>query len=143
LDGQPLSGSNLTALCFVIPALSVRAIFFIIVTLVCTLGATSDSLAGKWVGRSPDPIGRTEDIELRFIPSDSGFSGVLHTADRDITLMHVRLQGRNLTFDATRELRGHNILYHYDGSLSGDSINFTVQNDDGSSFFSFTVHHEQ
>ena len=95
------------------------------------------------MGRSPDPIGRTEEVELRFTAADSGFAGVLHTADRDITLTKILLQGRNLTFDATRELRGRNILYHYDGTLSGDSLNFTVQNDDGSSFFTFTVHREQ
>jgi hypothetical protein len=95
------------------------------------------------VGRSPDPIGRTEEIELRFTASDSGFTGVLHTADRDIPLAKIRLQGRNLTFDATRELRGRNMVYHYDGTLSGESLSFTVQNDDGSSFFSFTVHREQ
>jgi len=92
------------------------------------------------VGRSPDPIGRSEAVELRFTGPESG---VLHTADRDIALRKVRLQGRNLTFDATRELRGRNIVYHYDGTLAGDSLDFTVQNDDGSSFFRFTVHREQ
>jgi len=95
------------------------------------------------VGRSPDPIGRTEDVELRFTASDSGLAGVLHTADGDIALVKIRLQGRALTFDATRVLRGRNILYHYDGTLSGESLDFTVQNDDGSSFFRFTVHREQ
>jgi hypothetical protein len=92
------------------------------------------------VGRSPDPIGRSEEVELRFT---GGETGVLHTADRDIALVKVRLQGRSLTFDATRELRGRNVVYHYDGTLSGDSLDFTVQNDDGSSFFRFTVHREQ
>ena len=108
--------------------------------LFCAVGATSDPLAGRWVGRSPDPIGRSEAVELRFTGPESG---VLHTADRDIALRKVRLQGRNLTFDATRELRGRNIVYHYDGTLAGDSLDFTVQNDDGSSFFRFTVHREQ
>ena len=124
----------------VIPALSVRAIFFTLVTLICAHGATSEPLAGRWVGRSPDPIGRSEEVELRFT---GGETGVLHTADRDIALVKVRLQGRSLTFDATRELRGRNVVYHYDGTLSGDSLDFTVQNDDGSSFFRFTVHREQ
>lgn len=95
------------------------------------------------MGRSPDPIGRTEEIELRFTASDSGLAGVMHAGDLDISLTKVLLQGRNLTFDATRELRGRNIVYHYDGVLSGDSLDFTVQNDDGSSFFRFRVHREQ
>jgi hypothetical protein len=95
------------------------------------------------VGRSPDPIGRSEEVELRFTAAESGFTGVLHTPDRDIALTKIRLQGRVLTFDATRELRGRNVVYHYDGTLAGDSLDFTVQNDDGSSFFRFTVHREQ
>jgi hypothetical protein len=95
------------------------------------------------MGRSPDPIGRTEEVELRFTAGGSGFEGVLHTPDQEITLEKIHLQGRSLTFDATRELRGHRILYHYDGTLSGDSLSFTVQNDDGSSFFRFTVRREQ
>jgi hypothetical protein len=122
--------------------LSIRAFFLIFVTLVFSFAAAPDSLDGKWVGRSPDPIGHTEDVELRFAASGSELTGVLHTPDRDIALAKVRLQGRNLTFDAPRVLRGHTIVYHYDGTLSGDSLNFTVQNDDGSSFFSFTVHRE-
>lgn len=107
----------------------------------CALAVASDPLAGKWVGQSPNPIGKTEDVELSFT-ADPGLTGVLHTADRDIKLTNVRLQGRNLTFDATRDLRGHNVLYHYDGTLSGDTLDFTVQNDDGSSFFRFTVRRE-
>jgi hypothetical protein len=88
-------------------------------------------------------MGRTEVIELRFTVGDTGLAGVLHTADREIALDKVRLQGRTLTFDATRELRGRNILYHFDGVLSGDTLDFTVQNDDGSSFIRFTVHRAQ
>lgn len=68
--------------------------------------------------------------------------GVLHTPDADLTLEKVRLQGRSLTFDVTREFRRRSTVYHYDGTLSGDSLSFTVQNDDGSSFFRFTVHRE-
>ncbi len=110
------------------------------VALVWALGATPDPLAGKWVGRSPDPIGKTEDVELTFTAAESGFAGNLHTPDRDLPLEKVRLQGRTLTFDVTRPLRGRNEVYHYDGTLAGDSLDFTVQNDDGSSFFRFTVH---
>jgi hypothetical protein len=129
---------------FVLRALFIRAIFLTVVTLLSAAGSPSDSpLAGRWAGRSPDPIGRTEEIELRFTASDSGLTGVLHTATRDIALDKLRLQGRSLTFDATRELRGHNVLYHYDGTLSGDTIDFTVQNDDGSSFFRFSAHRVQ
>jgi hypothetical protein len=125
---------------FVIRTLSFRAVFFTFAMLAA--GATSDPLSGKWVGHSPDPIGRTETVELRFAAAESGFTGVLHTDDRDIILAKVRLQGRSVTFDAPRPLRGRIILYHYDGLLSGDSIEFTVQNDDGSSFFRFVVHRD-
>ena len=127
---------------FVIWALSVRAIFLVIVTVVCAFAAASDPLAGRWVGKSPNPIGKTEDVELSFTVGDPDLSGVLHTPDRDIKLTNIHLQGRSLTFDATRELRGHHMVYHYDGTLSGDTLDFTVQNDDGSSFFRFTVHRE-
>ena len=129
----------------VLRALFIRAILLlVVVALVCGLGAASDPpVAGRWTGRSPDPVGRTEEVELRFSAGDGGITGILHTADRDIPLAKVRLQGRSLTFDATRELRGRNILYHYDGTLSGDTIDFTVQNDDGSSFFRFTAHRAQ
>ena len=85
-------------------------------------------------------MGRTEEIELRFTTGDNGLTGVLHTPDADIPLAKVVLQGRSLTFDAVRELRGRKILYHYDGALSGESLDFTVQNDDGSSFIRFTAH---
>jgi hypothetical protein len=92
------------------------------------------------MGRSPDLIGRTEEVELRFAPADGGLSGILHTADGEITLEKVRLQGRSLTFDASRGRRGKPEIFHYDGTLAGDTIDFTVQNSDGSSFFRFTVH---
>jgi hypothetical protein len=118
-----------------------RAIILTFVTLLCATGSPSDSpIAGRWTARAPDPIGRTEEIELRFSVADTGLTGVLHTPDHEVTLAKVRLQGRTLTFDATRELRGRNVLYHYDGTLSGDNLDFTVQNDDGSSFFRFTAH---
>lgn len=80
---------------------------------------------------------------MRLTVVDSELTGVLRTPDQEIPLAKVRLQGRTLTFDATRELRGHHILYHYDGTVSGDTIDFTVQNDDGSSFLRFTVHRAQ
>ena len=119
----------------------IRAIFLTFVTLVWAAGTPADSpVAGRWAARSPDPIGRTEEIELRFTADAGGLTGVLHLADRDIALAKVRLQGRNLTFDATRDLRGRGVLYHYDGTLAGDTLDFTVQNDDGSSFFRFTAH---
>lgn len=79
-------------------------------------------------------------MELHFTVGDTGLTGVLHTPDHDIALVNVHLQGRDLTFDATRELRGRRMVYHYDGTLSGDTLDFTVQNDDGSSFFRFTAH---
>ncbi len=82
-------------------------------------------------------------MELRLSVVDSELTGVLHTPDKDLPLAKVRLQGRSLTFDTTRDLRGHNVLYHYDGALSGETIDFTVQNEDGSSFFRFTVHRTQ
>ena len=85
-------------------------------------------------------MGRSEDIELHFAAGDNGLTGVLHLPDREIPLAKIKLQGRNLTFDAVRELRGRNILYHFDGTLSGDTLDFTVQNDDGSSFIRFTAH---
>lgn len=85
-------------------------------------------------------MGKNEDVELTFTSSDLGLAGKLHTPDREIPLEKVRLQGRTLTFDATRPLRGHSIVYHYDGTLAGDTLDFTVQNDDGSSFFRFVVH---
>ena len=109
------------------------------------MAVAANPVEGKWAGRAPDPIGRTEDIELRFSVSDSGgdtsLTGILHMPDRDIALTKVRLQGRVLTFDATRDLRGHPVLYHYDGTLAGDTLDFTVQNDDGSCFFRFSAHH--
>jgi len=112
--------------------------------LLCLLGATPETpVAGRWTGRSPDPVGRTEDVELRITVTDAGLAGVLHTTDTDITLTKIQFQGRSLTFDASRPLRGRNILYHYDGTLAGDVIDFTVQNDDGSSFFRFTAHRAQ
>jgi hypothetical protein len=121
--------------------LFIRAVFLTLVTLLCAVAAPDDSpVAGRWAGRSPNPIGRTEDVEIRIVASGDGLSGVLHTPERDIALDKVQLQGRRFTFDATRELRGRNILYHYDGAVSVDSIEFTVQNDDGSSFFRFVVH---
>jgi hypothetical protein len=129
---------------FVLRALLIRATIFLLVTLLCAVGAPAENpVAGRWTGRSPDPVGRSEDIELRFSVDDAGLTGVLHVADRDIPLTKIRLQGRNLTFDASRELRGHNILYHYDGTLSGETLDFTVQNDDGSSFFRFVARHAQ
>ena len=128
----------------VLRALSIRALFLIFVTLLCLLGATPETpVAGRWTGRSPDPVGRTEDVELRITVTDAGLAGVLHTTDTDITLTKIQFQGRSLTFDASRPLRGRNILYHYDGTLAGDAIDFTVQNDDGSSFFRFTAHRAQ
>jgi hypothetical protein len=125
----------------VLRALLPRAIFFTIVISLCAFASPPDNpILGRWAAHSPDPIGRTEEIELRFVAGDSGLNGVLHTPDHDIALDNVRSQGRTLTFDATRELRGHKVLYHYDGTVSGDTIDFTVQNDDGSSFFRFTAH---
>lgn len=128
----------------VLRALLARAFFLTLVTLICVRGAPPDNpVIGRWVGRSPDPIGRTEEVELHFAAGNSGLTGVLHTTDHEIPLQKLHFQGRTMTFDATRELRGHNIVYHYDGTLSGDTLDFTVQNDDGSSFFRFTAHRAQ
>jgi len=124
--------------------LFIRAVFLILVTLFSAAGAPSDSpIAGRWLARSPDPVGRTESIELRFTPSDAGYTGVLQIPDSEIPLVKIVLQGNRLTFDATRELRNRKVLYHYDGTLAGDSIDFTVQNEDGSSFFRFAAHRAQ
>src|SRR3954465_8186046 len=87
----------------VLRALSIRAIFLIFVTLLRAVGATPETpVAGRWTGRSPDPVGRTEDVELRITLTDAGLAGVLHTTDTDITLTKIQFQGRNLTFDAAR-----------------------------------------
>lgn len=119
----------------------VRAIFLASVTLVCALATPTDNpVAGRWTGHAPDPIGRTESVELILTAIDTGLTGVIHTAEGDIPLANIRLQGRSLTFNGTREKRGHSVVFHYDGTLSNDTIEFTVQNDDGSSFFRFTVH---
>jgi len=121
-------------------ALPFRAIFLSLLAIACLAGPPAGNpVAGRWTGRSPDPIGRTEDIELRFTIVNSGLAGILHTADGEIALAKVRFEGRELTFDATRELRGRNVVYHYDGTLARDTLDFTVQNDDGSSFFRFTA----
>ena len=140
------SSRNLIRRSSVLRALFNRAVFLTFVTLIWALasildGATPDNpVAGQWTARSPDPMGRTEDIKLHFSTADNGLTGVLLTPDREIPLAKIKLQGRNLTFDAVRELRGRNILYHFDGTLSGDTLDFTVQNDDGSSFIRFTAH---
>jgi len=129
---------------FVRRALLIRVLLFLSIAPISAWGAPSDNaVAGRWEGRSPDPIGRTEQVELRFTTADSGLTGVLHVADRDIALENVRLEGRNLLFDATRQTGGRRIAYHYEGSLSGDTLDFTAQNSDGSSFFRFTVHRVQ
>ena len=121
--------------------MQIRAIFFVLAACLCALaGPPANSLAGRWSASSPDPIGRTEHIELVFIATDAGFTGVLHTPDGEIKLAHIHLQGPTLTFDASRELRGRSVLYHYEGTLSGDTLDFTVQNEDGSALFRFTAH---
>ncbi len=121
-----------------------RASLFILVALCCLVAAPADNpVAGRWAGRSPNPIGRTEDVELRITATDTGLAGVLHTADVDLPLDKLQLQGRRFTFDATRELRGRKFVYHYDGQLSGDTLDFTVQNDDGSMFFRFLARRVQ
>jgi hypothetical protein len=121
--------------------LLVRASFLIATALVCALGASSDHpVAGRWTAHAPDPIGRTEALELRFAVANSALTGVLRTEDGDIPVKNVHFQGRVLTFDAIRDWRGHREIYHYDGKLSGDTLDFTVQNDDGSSFFRFLAH---
>ena len=126
---------------YVLRALFKRALVLTFATLICALGAPSDSpIAGRWAGRSPDLIGRSEEVELRFIAGDAGVTGTLHTPDGEITLEKIRLQGRSLTFEATRVFRTRREHYHYDGTLGNNTIEFTVQNDDGSSFFRFTVH---
>ena len=128
----------------VLRALFVRALFLAFLLALYTLGAPPDTtVVGHWIGRSPDPVGRTEEVELRFTTGDTGLTGVLHVADGDIPLQKIHFTGRDMTFDATRELRGRKILYHYDGTLSGDTLDFTVQNDDGSSFFRFIAHRSQ
>lgn len=132
---------HLSGRSYVFWALFTRVFFLIFVALLCAIGAPSDNpIAGRWVGRSPDMIGRTEDVELRFVADGAAITGVLHAGEKDVPLENVKLQGRTLTFDAKRELRNRQILYHYDGTLTGDTLDFTVQNDDGSSFFRFTVH---
>ena len=108
------------------------------------MGSPADNpVVGRWTAHAPDPIGRTEEIELHFTAGSGGLTGVLHASDQEISLTNVHLQGRNLTFDALRDLRGRHVLYHYDGTLSGETLDFTVQNDDGSSFFRFTAHRAQ
>lgn len=121
-------------------ALLIRACFFTLIVAVCLFGATPENpVLGAWKGHAPDPVGRTEEVELRFAANGTGYSGVLRTPAVETPLDKVRLQGSVVTFDATRELRGHHVLYHYEGKLSGEGIEFTVQNDDGSSFLRFTV----
>lgn len=87
-------------------------------------------------------IGKTEQVELSFTGADSGLTGVMHTPDGEIKLNKIRLQGRTLTFDAARQVHGHPDVCHYEGELSGDTIDFTVQNDDGSLYFRFTAHRQ-
>ena len=125
-------------------SLFIRVVFLITVALLCLLGAPGDNpVAGHWAGRSPNPIGQTEQVELRITAVDSGISGVLHTPDVDIPIEKPQLQGRRFTFEATRAFRGRKIVYHYDGQISADSIDFTVQNDDGSIFFRFLARRAQ
>jgi hypothetical protein len=136
--------SNLIGRACVLRALSLRAVFLILITLFGLAAAPSDSpVVGHWAGRSPNPIGRTEEVELRITAAESGLAGVLHTPDGDIRLNKLQLQGRRFTFDATRELRGRRFVYHYDGQFSGDTLDFTVQNDDGSMFFRFLARRVQ
>jgi hypothetical protein len=124
--------------------LILRAFCFLLVMLAGLAAAPADNPAvGRWAGRSPNPIGRTEEVELRITATDTGLAGLLHTPDVDIALDKLQLQGRRFTFDAARELRGRKIVYHYDGQLSGDTLDFTVQNDDGSMFFRFLARRVQ
>jgi hypothetical protein len=124
--------------------LLLRAAFLFLVALCCLVAAPADNpVVGRWAGRSPNPIGRTEEVELRVTATDTGLAGLLHTPDVDIPLDKLQLQGRRFTFDAARELRGRKIVYHYDGQLSGDTLDFTVQNDDGSMFFRFLARRVQ
>ncbi len=123
-------------------ALLVRDTFLIFAVIVSAYAAATDAVSGKWVGQSPNPIGKTEDIALSFTAVDAAFAGVLRTPGGEIKLANVHLRGRILTFDASRDLRGRSVVYHYEGTLSGDTLDFTVQNDDGSSFFRFTVHRQ-
>ena len=119
----------------------IRALILIAVIAACSLAAPGENpVAGRWAGRSPDPIGRTEEVELRFTVTDAGLTGMLVTPDHQFPVAKIQLHGQRLTFDVTRELRGRNIVYHYDGWLSEETLAFTVQNDDGSSFFRFATH---
>jgi len=121
-----------------------RACFLIAIAYVCLLAASADSpVVGRWSARAPDPIGRTEQLELRFVISNSELSGTMHTEDGDIPMSNLHLQGRLVKFEATRDSRGHRERFHYDGVVSGNTIDFTVQNDDGSNFFRFLARREE
>jgi hypothetical protein len=111
--------------------------------LICIAAPADNPVVGRWAGRSPNPVGRTEEVELRISAVESGLTGILHTPDLDIALDKLQFQGGRFTFDATRELRGRKFVYHYDGQLSGDTLDFTVQNDDGSMFFRFLARRVQ
>jgi hypothetical protein len=114
-----------------------KIVFLTLLGLLCLAAAPDSPVVGRWAGRSPNPIGRTEEVELRVTATESGLAGLLHTPDDEITLDKLHVDGRRFTFDAVRDFRGRKILYHYDGQLTADAIDFTVQNDDGSTFFRF------
>jgi autotransporter translocation and assembly factor TamB len=85
---------------------------------------------GKWTAEMEGRNG-PQTVTMNLKADGGALTGTVSGRMGDTEISAGKVDGSNITFDVVREFNGNKITQHYNGTLDGDTIHFTIKMEGG------------
>jgi hypothetical protein len=106
-----------------LPAIALLALF--------TLSCSSGGINGKWIAQLPGRDGQTRETTFNFKADGNKLTGTVSGRQGDNPISDGEINGDDISFTVTANVRGNEVKVLYKGKLAGKEIKFTRSREGG------------
>jgi len=96
-----------------------------------TMTMMAADVTGKWTAEMPGRDGNTQTVTMNLKSDGGALTGTVSGRRGDNDISAGKVDGTTVTFDVVREFNGNKMTTHYNGTLDGDTIHFTIKSEGG------------
>ncbi len=111
--------------------LSAGSLFACALVAVFTLACSSGGINGKWIAQLPGRDGQTRETTFNFKAEGNKLTGTVSGRQGDTPISDGEINGDDISFSVTANLRGNEVKVLYKGKLAGKEIKFARSRREG------------
>lgn len=103
-----------------------KAIRLISIGLLAALDIWGTDVSGKWISETPVRDGNTATVTMNFKTDHNKLTGTINGPTGDAEISDGEFEGSHISFIIPHDRIGAKFDWHYEGTIEGDIIHFTL-----------------